>query len=523
MSQARPLTAVAVPVATVSRRRLGVVVFTAGAGTLATEISASRLLAPYFGSSTIVWANIIGLILVYLALGYWLGGKLADRRPDPRLLGWIVLVAALVIAALPFIARPILDLTVQGLDTISVGAVVGSFFAALLLFLVPVTLLGMVSPFAIRLALVDVSEAGAVAGRLYALSTVGSIVGTFVSAIVTIPLIGTQRTMLGAAALLVLAAGLLLGSRWQILTLGMAALLFVPAETIKATTGLIYETESAYQYIQVLQEPDGARVLRLNEGVVDHSVWRPDTVLTGGEWDMFLTVPPLLDHPPKTMLVIGNAGGTTARAFGKLYPGVQIDGVEIDPKVTEVGRRYFGLGDNPRLHVITADGRPYLNSTDKRYDIIAIDAYHQPYIPFYLATQEFFELVRDHLTPDGVVALNVATVPGDERLADALGTTLLTDFPSVWRWRALRFNQLLLAFQRPMTGAELSQRVGGISPAADSLVPVFRSRLSPMPATGDPLTDDRAPVEWLTDNMILGYVAHGGELDSDQLPTAPSP
>jgi predicted membrane-bound spermidine synthase len=522
VSQARSLTAVAVPVAAVSRRRLGVVVFTAGAGTLATEISASRLLAPYFGSSTIVWANIIGLILVYLSLGYWLGGKIADRRPEPRPLGWIVLGAALVIAALPFVARPILDLTVQGLDTISVGAVVGSFFAALLLFAIPVTLLGMVSPFAIRLALVDVNEAGAVAGRLYALSTLGSIVGTFVSAIVTIPLIGTQRTMLGAAALLVLAAALLLGSRWQILTLGMAALLFVPAETIKATTGLVYETESAYQYIQVLQEPDGARVLRLNEGVVDHSVWRPDTVLTGGEWDMFLTVPPLLDRPPSTMLVIGNAGGTTARAFAKLYPGIQIDGVELDPKVTEVGRRFFGLGDNPRLHVITADGRPYLASTDKRYDIIAIDAYHQPYIPFYLATEEFFRLVRDHLSPDGVVALNVATVPGDERLSDALGTTLLADFPSVWRWRALRFNQLLLAFRRPVTQEALAQRVAGIAPAAASLVPVFRQRLSAMESTGDPLTDDRAPVEWLTDRMILGYAAHGGELDSDRLPTAPS-
>ena len=131
-----------------SRRRLGVVVFTAGAGTLATEIAASRLLAPYFGSSTIVWANIIGLILVYLSVGYWIGGKVADRRPEPRLLGWIVLVAALVIAVLPFVARPILDFTVQGLDTISVGAVVGSFFAALLLFAVPVTLLGAVSPFA---------------------------------------------------------------------------------------------------------------------------------------------------------------------------------------------------------------------------------------------------------------------------------------------------------------------------------------------------------------------------------------
>jgi hypothetical protein len=223
------------------------------------------------------------------------------------------------------------------------------------------------------------------------------------------------------------------------------------------------------------------------------------------------------------MLVIGNAGGTAARAFGELYPGVRIDGVEIDPKVTEVGRRYFGLGDNPRLHVITADGRPYLARTSKRYDIIAIDAYHQPYIPFYLATEEFFRLVRDHLSPGGVLAANVATVPGDERLSDALGTTMLTSFHSVWRWQALRFNQLLLAFQHPVTKPELDARIAGIAPAANSLVPEFRERLSAMTATGGPLTDDRAPVEWLTDSMILGYVAHGGELDADQLPTAPSP
>jgi spermidine synthase len=521
VSQARPLTTVALPAAAVSRRRLGVLVFTAGAGTLATEIAASRLLAPYFGSSTIVWANIIGLILVYLSLGYWLGGKVADRRPEPRLLGWIVLVAALVIAVLPFIARPLLDLTVQGLDTLSAGAVVGSFFAALLLFAVPVTLLGAVSPFAVRLALDDVAQAGAVAGRLYALSTLGSIVGTFVSALVTIPLIGTQRTMLGAAALLVLAAALMLGSRWQLLTVGMAALLFVPAETIKATSGLVYETESAYQYIQVLQRPDGSRVLRLNEGVVNHSVWRPDTVLTGGEWDMFLVVPPLLDSPPKRMLMIGNAGGTTARTFGELYPDVAIDGLEIDPEVTAVGRRYFGLDDNPRLHVITADGRPYLAGTDKRYDIIAIDAYHQPYIPFYLATEEFFRLVRDHLNPGGAVALNVAAVPGDERLADALGTTLLSEFPSVWRWRALEFNQLLLAFPQRVTQSGLQQRVGGISSPAEALAAEFRARLSAMASMGKPLTDDRAPVEWLTDRMILGYAAHGGELEQDLLPTAP--
>ncbi len=157
----------------VAVRRLSVVVFVAGAATLATEIAASRLLAPYFGSSTIVWANIIGLILIYLSLGYWLGGKLADRRPEPRVLGLIVGIAAVFVALTPFVARPVLDVGLDALDSVEVGAAVGSFFGALLLFAVPVTLLGMVSPFAIRLALVDIKEAGAVAGRLYALSTVG--------------------------------------------------------------------------------------------------------------------------------------------------------------------------------------------------------------------------------------------------------------------------------------------------------------------------------------------------------------
>jgi spermidine synthase len=505
----------------VSRVRLGVLVFTGGAGTLATEIAASRLLAPYFGSSTIVWANIIGLILVYLSLGYWLGGKAADRHPEPRLLGAIVLVAALFIAVLPFVARPILDVAVRGLDALSVGAVVGSFFAALALFAVPVTLLGAVSPFAIRLALDDVDEAGTVAGRLYALSTVGSIVGTFVSALLAIPVAGTQRTMLGAAALLVLAASLVLGNRWQLVTLAVAALLFIPAGTIKASPGLLYETESPYQYIQVLQRPDGSRVLKLNEGVAVHSVWYPHSVLTGGEWDMFLVVPPLLGRPVNSMLVIGNAGGTIARAYGRLYPGVHIDGVEIDSKVTEAGRRYLGLGDNPNLRVITADGRPFLQRTDRRYDVIAVDAYRQPYIPFYLATEEFFRLVRQHLTPGGIVALNIAAIGNDERLARAIGTTLLAVFPQAFRWKPLLFNELIVGLDRPLTHPVLVRRVGNVSPAARPLVPLFRAEVGPVTPQGDVLTDDRAPVEWLTDRMIVNFVAGGGELHERPLPTAP--
>ena len=513
---------VGAPVAIVGAVRLGTVVFMAGAGTLATEIAASRLLAPFFGSSTVVWANIIGLILIYLSLGYWLGGKVADRWPTPRVLGGIILVAAVAIAILPFISRPILELALRGLDSLSAGAVVGSFFAALALFAIPITLLGMVAPFAIRLSISTIETAGSTAGRLYALSTVGSIIGTFISAIITIPLIGTQRTMLGAAALLALSAALLLGLRWQTATIAFAALLAIPAGAVKASDGLIYETESSQQYIQVIERDSGARSLRLNEGVAAHSVWREETVLTGGVWDMFLVIPPLLPEPPETMLVIGNSGGTVARAYGELYPDVQIDGVEIDDKVNEVGRRYFGLEDNPRLNVITADGRPHLRLTDKRYDIILVDAYKQPYIPFYLATREFFELTRERLTPNGVLALNVAAVPDDDRLSHAIASTLLAEYPQVWRWKPLRFNELHLAYQAPLGRDELTARADGVHPDVAVLGELLAQDVVEAEATEKPLTDDRAPVEWLTDQAIASYIAEGGDgLDEDFLPTRP--
>jgi spermidine synthase len=327
--------------------------------------------------------------------------------------------------------------------------------------------------------------------------------------------------MLGSAALLVLAGTLLLGLRWQLLTLVSIGLLFVPAGTIKATPGLLYEAESAYQYVQVVERGDGSRALKLNEGVAVHSVWHRDSVLTGGVWDLFTLVPPLLDRPVEQMLVIGNAGGTIARAYGELYPDVSIDGVEIDPEVSEAGRRFMGLGDNPNLEVITADGRPFLELTDEHYDVIVVDAYRQPYIPFYLATEEFFTLARERLAPGGVLALNVGAVPGDERLSEAIGSSVLAAFPQAWRWKPLRFNELMLGLDRPLPRGELVQRVELADPAVASLVPLFQAGLRPVKPVRKPLTDDRAPVEWLTDQMIIEHIAAGGELDEKRLPTAP--
>jgi spermidine synthase len=519
-SHAAPPTEAEPTAGALSARRLGVVVFVAGAGSLAIEICASRLLAPYFGNSTVVWANVIGLILIYLSVGYWVGGRFADRHASPRVLGRLLLIAAAVIAVLPFVSHPVLDIAVRGLDRLSAGAVVGSFFATVALFSVPVTLLGMVSPFAIRLALRDVHQAGTVSGRLYALSTSGSILGTFLPALVTIPAIGTQRTMLGTAALLAAAGVALSGLRWIGVPVLAAGLLLVPTGAIKGDTGLVFETESAYQYVRVYDHGDERR-LELNEGVSEQSIWRPHTVLTGGEWDMFLVVPPLLDHPVRDVLVIGSAAGTIPRAYSVFYPGAHVDGVEIDPAVTDAARRFMGLDDVPHLRTISDDGRTYLRSTDKRYDLIVVDAYREEYVPFYLATQEFFRLVHEHLRSGGAVALNVAQVPEDHRLPEAVGGTLATVFPQVWSWPALRFNQLVVGLDTPRDAAQVGERMDTLAPDIASLGGLFAQQAHTVAASSQPMSDDRAPVEWITDRMIVEHIARGHGLDEQLLPTAP--
>ncbi len=500
--------------------RLNVVVFIAGMGSLVVEICASRLLAPFFGSSTIVWANIIGLILLYLSVGYWLGGKLADRRPERRWLGGIILIAAVLVAALPFVAKPVLDLALKATDQVHAGAGVASFFATLALFAVPVTLLGFVSPYAIRLAVTDVAHAGTVAGRLYAISTTGSILGTFASAVIAIPAIGTQRTMLLTAAALAVAAALLLGTRAVVPILALVALVAIPPGLVKDQPGVIYEQESAYQFIEVQQATDGSHELKFNEGGAVHSIWYANSVLTGGEWDMFLVTPKLVDHPVKNVLIIGNAGGTTARAFGTFYPDAHIDAVEIDPDVTSVAATYFGLGDNPNVTVYAADGRPFLALSHDHYDLIFVDAYRQPYIPFYLTTQEFFQLTRDHLTPGGVLALNVAAL-GSQELPRAVETTLSTVMPA-WRWKPLAGNELLVGMPGRTTAA--APQISGLAAPIASLQPLFNSEIEAADTTGEILTDDRAPVELLMDRGIVQTVDGGtaNTAPNSQLPTKPT-
>jgi spermidine synthase len=505
----------------VIRRVLPAVVFTAGASSLATEICATRLLAPYFGSSTVVWANVIGLILIYLSLGYWLGGRLADRHPTPRVLGLVLVLGALCTALLPFIARPFLNLALQGFAAVSIGVVAGSFVSTLLLFSVPVTLMGMASPFALRLSITAIDRAGRTSGRLSSLATVGAIIGTFGSALLLIPWVGTQRTLLIAALLVALVSIPLLQRPAIAASVVIIGLIALPPGLVKETQGTLAERETTYQFVQIVRESGGRIVMRFDDGIADQSVYRADAVLTGGEWDMPLVVPPLLSRTLHHVLVIGNAGGTTARELAAEYPGISIDGVELDPVVTQLARQYMGLDSIPNLHVITADGREYLETTAKRYDLIVVDAYRQEYIPFYLATQEFFSLMRAHLNPGGAIALNVERVPGDNDLVQAISGTVATEFPQVWVWPALHFNELVVGLDVPIAKSSLAARLEGLPSNVVVLGPLVTAQAYVASPSKDPMTDDHAPVEWLTDRAILAYIASGGVLDEHLLPTAP--
>ena len=498
-------------------------VFLAGSGSMATEMCASRLLAPYFGDSTMVWANIIGLILASLSLGYWLGGRLADRRPSTSLLGAIVLVAALFVAIVPFVAHPLLERGANGIGQLAVGTVVGSFFAALILFAPPVVALGMVTPFAIKLSLERTSTrtAGDTAGTVFALSTAGSLLGTFVPALLTIPLLGTQRTLLGTSALLAATSALTLGRRGLVPVVCIGALFALPPGAIKPGTDVLYEGESAYQFIRVVQDGN-ERVLELNEGVVAHSVYDPASVLTGGYWDLFLTPPALLDHPVRRVAILGNAGGTVARAYRRFYPRARIDGVEIDAKVSSVGERYFGLEPGPLLHLYNQDARPFLLGHDYRYDVICVDAYRQPYVPFYLATREFYQLVQSRLRPGGIVALNVASLPRDHALVEKTAGTLATVFGHVYRWQALDFNALVIGLDHPLTSGALARAQRSAPARLSSLVGLFEHQAERVAPARDPWTDDRAPVEWVVDRMIIDAAREDISLDEERvLPTAP--
>jgi spermidine synthase len=510
------------------RRFLYITVFFSGMTTLAIELAASRLLGSTFGTSNLVWASIIGLILIYLTAGYFIGGRWADRSPEQATLYAILAWGAFTSGLVPLVARPVLRLAADAFDQLQVGILFGSFAAVLVLFCVPVTLLGMISPFAIRLAISSPQEAGRVSGRMYATSTLGSFIGTFLPVLLFIPLLGTVRTFLSFSAFLLgvallglgLSAGWRRALRWLWMPLALAILAaWLVRQPIKATAGQIYETESAYNYIQVLEQ-GGYRYLRLNEGQGIHSEWHPTQLAFNGPWEQFLVAPffnpaPFKAGQVQSLCIVGLAAGTVVRQATAVFGPLPIDGYEIDPEIITVGRQYFDMNE-PNLTAIAEDGRVGLERGHKRYTLIGVDAYRPPYIPWHLTTQEFFQTVRDHLTDDGAMVINVGRSPTDRRLIDGLAGTIRTVFPSVYVMDVPdTFNSIIYATVQPTTIDNLYQNYLFLKARPDThpllLAAIEKTIINqqPTPDSRVVYTDDWAPIEWITNNMVLNYVLFG--------------
>jgi spermidine synthase len=505
-----------------SLRLLLPLVFISGMSSLGVEFGASRLLAPYFGTSLYVWGVLIGLILIYLSAGYVIGGRLADRHPRDEVLYQITAWAGLWIGLIPLVSYPILLASQQGFKDLSVGLVAGTLLAVVLLFAAPVILLGCVSPFAIRLLLKDVETGGNTAGRVYALSTAGSILGTFLPVFWFIPTYGTRPTLVGFGLALVLISVAALWPRRRFYAsfalVVILAWVLLPSGIKPPEVGkLLYEKESAYNYIQVVQE--GTRTeLILNEGQAIHSIYDSQSLITGGPWDYMLIAdsfrPAQPSEPkPKSVAILGLAGGTAARQYTAAFGDqVQITGVEIDPAILDVAHRYFHL-DEPNVHPVVADARYWLDTHQGRYDVIALDAYQQPYIPFHLTTREFFAGVREHLSPGGAVVVNVGRTTTDFRLVDAIASTMSAVYPNVFLVDVPDFsNTMVYGTTEPTTVADVEHNLGLINePLARTVAAsaIGDGGLRVSPYHGQVYTDDLAPVERLIDQIIFSYATGG--------------
>lgn len=395
--------------------------FFAGMAVMAVELGASRLLAPYFSSSQIVWTIIIGTIMIAMALGNVFGGKWADKDPDPSKLFMRILIAAVWIGLIPVVGKYVI-LLVTGIMivTISTGLLIWAAFAAcMIIFVFPLFLLGTVTPSLIKYTVSDLEESGSVAGRLGACNTIGSIIGTFMPTFVTIPAVGTSVTFLiFSGVLLVIGAAYFIVNKKGKAAVGVSAVLFIiccifghDSRFAFWENDLTYEGESVYNYLQV-KDTDRATYLSTNVMFGVQSLKMKGKDLTGLYYDYALAAPAMAGvaaeasaDETKDILILGMGTGTFATQCMKYYPEAEITGVEIDQSITDLAHEYFALPED--VNVVTYDGRAYLNADQKKYDVIMVDAYQDITIPFQMSSVEFFTLVKDHLKENGVMVMNM--------------------------------------------------------------------------------------------------------------------
>jgi spermidine synthase len=508
-----------------ARRYLFLTVFTGGMATLAIEFTASRMLQTVYGTSNIVWANVIGLVLFFLTIGYFVGGRLADRYPYPHVFYWIVSLAGFSGVFFLLLTSVILRTAASALAAVNIGAVISSLVGVTLALAVPITLLGCISPFAVRLGVRDVREAGRISGLVYAVSTWGSLLGTYLPVLIVIPTAGTRLTaLIFGGFLLLIGLGGLASVRGKAATPAVALplLLLLPVlawttGNIKSSPGQIFEAESAYNYIQVVRLEE-CNYLLLNEGQAYHSFYCDDGYVPYvSVWTMMMAAP-FFNTPESVsverMLVVGLAAGTVSKQFTQVFGPVPIDGIEIDPAIVQTGRDYFAMNE-PNVNAIVGDGRYELNRLPGGYDIVTVDAYKVPYIPWHMTTREYFQEVRAQMTGNGVLAINVGYVPGDRRLIEAIVNTLLTVFPSVHAIDVPgALNTIVVATVQPTSSDNLRRNLELLDGEAHFLLQATLQtaveNLAPTTAGPVLFTDERAPVETIIDSLVIRYLLREG-------------
>lgn len=489
--------------------------FFAGMSVMAVELGASRLLAPYFSSSQIVWTIIIGTIMIAMALGNIYGGRSADKNPNPDILYRRILIAAIWIAAIPVVGKYII-LGISGLlvVTISTNLLIWAALATcMVIFVFPLFLLGTVTPSLAKYTVESLDESGKVVGALGAYNTIGSIIGTFVPTFISIPAVGTNITFLLFAGILLTLAVVYFTSirRGRGKIIGGTAI-FLVCCILGHTTAfafwekdLAYEGESIYNYLQVIDQPQRV-VLSTNVLFGVQSVYMKSDKLTGMYYDYAMAAPVMADvmnQEQTDLLVLGMGTGTYGKQCERYYRGMQIQGVEIDEKITELAHQYFQLSKETK--VATYDGRAYLNASKEKYDVIMVDAYQDITIPFQMSSVEFFELVKEHLNEGGVMVVNMnMRSTKDHNINQYLSDTIAQVFGTIYTLDVEgNTNRELFASDNKAVKKLMKNNIAKIDNVElkDFLSNAYNQMI---PYTGGDLilTDDKAPVELLGMQVI---------------------
>lgn len=503
--------------------------FFAGMSVMAVELGASRLLAPYFSSSQIVWTIIIGTIMIAMALGNIYGGKSADKSPNPDKLYGRILIAAVWIALIPVVGKYIV-LGISALLIFTVNnnfLIIAAFCACMVIFVFPLFLLGTVTPSLAKYSVSSLDDSGRTVGTLGAFNTIGSIIGTFVPTFVTIPAVGTSITFLiFAGILIVLSVIYFVSSRVGYKKVIISGVIFVACCVFGHGDSfafwqkdLTYEGESIYNYLQV-SEDDKQVSLSTNVLFGVQSVYMKDDTLTGLYYDYAMAAPLMVpDKDPDSMevLILGMGTGTYATQCRKYFGDMNIEGVEIDEKITKLSRKYFALPDD--INVTTYDGRAFLNASDRKYDVIMVDAYQDITIPFQMSSVEFFGLVKSHLNENGVMVVNMNMRGNDDGdINQYLADTISSVFGNVYTVEVDNStNRELFASDNNDMMSVLNDNISGIKDA-DLRFMMNKVRDNSIAYNAGKLimTDDNAPVELLgmkvIDKIIRDEVAYYKEI-----------